>query len=179
MKDNKNVSTGITYGIIIGLVYVIMLFFRWSIATNIIRFGLYTFLGYVIILGLLTFEALQRRKMDSGFIELKSLFQTLFISVLIFEFFYSLYTYIHLTYIDPGVGDRMRQGMQEMFDKVGDKMSDDDKEKALEKIGNIKRATEIPQMIKGYLSSVAITGIFALIISAIVKKKKPVFEEIS
>lgn len=179
MKDNKNVSTSITYGVIIGLIYVLMLFFRWSIATNLIKFGLYTFLGYLVILGLLFYEAFQRRKMSNGFIDLKNLFQTLFISVLIFELFYAIYTYIHLTYIDPGVGDRMREGMQEMFDKVGDKMSDADKEKALERMGDIKRATELPQMIKSYLSSVCITGIFALIISAIVKKKKPVFEEIS
>ena len=179
MKDNKNITTGITYGIIIGLIYVLMLFFRWSIATNLIKFGLYTFLGYLVILGLLFFEAFQRRKMDEGFINLKSLFQTLFISVLIFELLYSLYTYIHLTYVDPTVGDRMREGMQEMFDKVGDKMSDADKEKALERMGDIKKATELPQMIKGYLSSVAVSGIFALIISAIVKKKKPVFEEVN
>jgi hypothetical protein len=140
---------------------------------------LYTFLGYLIILGLLCYEAVQRRKLNDGFIDLKSLFQTLFISVLIFELFYSIYTFIHLTYIDPTVGDRMREGMQEMFDKVGDQMSDADKEKAMERMGNIKKATELPQMIKTYLSSVAISGIFSLIISAIVKKKKPVFEEVN
>jgi hypothetical protein len=174
---NKNVSTGITYGVIIGLIYVLILFWRWSIATNLIKFGLYTFLGFLVILGLLVYEAVQRRKMNGGFIDLKDLFQTLFISILILEFFYSLYTYIHLTYIDPSVADRMKEGMQEMFDKVGDKMSDADKEKALERMGDIKRATQLPQMIKSYLSSVAITGIFGLIISAIVKKKKPIFQE--
>ncbi|MCW3115839.1 MAG: hypothetical protein JWR18_4235 [Segetibacter sp.] len=179
MKENKNISTGVTYGVIIGLIYVLMLFFRWSVATNLIKFGLYTFLGYIIILGLLFFEAYQRRKVSDGFIDFKSLFQTLFISVLIFELLYSIYTYIHLTYVDPTVGDRMRAGMEEMFDKVGDKMSDADKEKALERMGDIKKATELPQMIKSYLSSVAISGIFALIISAIVKKKKPVFEEVN
>lgn len=179
MKENKNISTGVTYGVIIGLLYVLMLFFRWSIATNLIKFGLYTFLGYLVILGLLFYEAYQRRKMNDGFISLKDLFQTLFISVLIFELLYSIYTFIHLTYVDPTVGDRMRAGMEEMFDKMGDKMSDADKEKALERMGDIKKATELPQMIKSYLSSVAISGIFALIISAIVKKKKPVFEEVN
>ncbi|GEO10044.1 DUF4199 domain-containing protein [Segetibacter aerophilus] len=179
MKDNKNISTGVTYGVIIGLIYVLILFFRWSAATNLIKFGLYSFLGYLAILVLLCVEAVQRRKLDEGFINLKSLFQTLFISVLIFELFYSIYTYIHLKYIDPTVADRMREGMQEMFDKVGDQMSDEDKEKAMERMGDIKKVTELPQMIKSYLSSVAITGVFALIISAIVKKKKPVFEEVN
>lgn len=179
MKDNKNISTGIIYGVIIGLIYVLILFFRWSSANNFIKLGLYSFFGYMIILGLMVYEAAQRRKMNGGFIELKYLFQTLFISVLVFEMFYTIYTYVHLTYVDPTVADRMRDGMQEVFDKAGDNISDADKDKALEQMGNIKRVTELPQLIKSYLSSVAITGIFALIISAVMKKKKPVFEEIN
>lgn len=179
MKDNKNLSTGVTYGIIIGLVYVIILFWRWSAATNFAKFGLISLLGFIVVLSLMTFEALQRRKMNNGFIELKPLFQTLFISVLIFDFFYTLYNFIHLTYVDPNVVDRMKEGMQEMFDKMGDNMSDSKKEKALEQIKDIRKATELPQLVKSYFSSVAISGIFALIISAIVKKKKPVFEEIN
>ena len=176
---SKNVSIGITYGVIIGLIYVILLFFRWSAATDFIKLGLYTFASFLILLALLFFEAHQRRKLEGGFIDLKSLFQTLFISVIIFELFYSIYTYIHLTYIDPTIGDRMREGMQEMFDKVGDRMSDDDKEKALERMGDIKKATQLPQMIKSYLSAVALSGILSLIVAAIMKKKKPVFEEIN
>lgn len=177
MKENKNVVTGLTYGAIIGLVYVLILFWRWSTADNLIKFGLITLAGYVIILCLMLFEAYQRRKINGGYIDLKNLFQTLFISVLIFELLYSLYNYIHLSYIDPAVGDRMREGMHEMFDKAGDQMSDADKEKLLERIGDTKKATELPQILKSYFSSVAISGVFALLFSAIVKKKKPVFQE--
>jgi hypothetical protein len=177
MKDNKNTVGGLTYGVIIGLVYVLILFWRWSTANNLIKFGLINLSGYIIILCLMFFEAYQRRKVNGGYIDLKNLFQTLFISVLIFELFYSLYNYIHLTYVDPTVADRMREGMQEMFDKVGDNMREADKEKALERIGDIKKATELPQIIKSYLSSVAISGVFALFISAIMKKKRPVFVE--
>ena len=177
MKENKNISTAITYGIIIGLIYVLILFWRWNAATNLMKFGLITFAGFIIILILMFVEAYQVRKLNNGFIDLKKLFQTLFISVLIFEFFYSLYNFIHLKYVDPEVGNRMKEGFQEIFDKVGDRLSDSDKEKMLERTGDIKKATELPQIIKSYLSSVAITGVFALIISAIVKKKKPVFEE--
>jgi hypothetical protein len=73
----------------------------------------------------------------------------------------------------------MREVMQEIFDKVGDRISDDDKEKALERMVYIKKATQLPQMIKSYLSAVAISGILSLIVAAIMKKKKPVFEEIN
>lgn len=177
MKENKNIPAAITYGVIIGLVYVLILFWRWSSATNLMKFGLISLVGFLIILILMLVEAYQIRKLNNGYIDLKKLFQALFISVLIFEFFFSAYNFIHLKYIDPQIGDRMKEGFQEIFDKVGDKMSDSDKEKMLERTGDIKKATDLPQMIKSYLSSVAITGIFALIISAIVKKKKPVFEE--
>lgn len=177
MKDNRNTKTGLAYGIIIGLVYVLILFWRWTSATNLIKFGLITLVGYIIILALMFIEASQRRKINGGFIDLKNLFQTLFISVLIFEFFYSLYNFIHLKYIDPTVVDRMRAGIEEMLDKAGSSMSDTDKEKAIGRIEDIKKATDLPQVIKSYLSSIAISGVFALLISAIIKKKKPVFIE--
>ena len=164
MKDNRTAVIGLTYGVVIGLVYVLILFWRWSIATNLIRFGLITLFGYLIILCLLFFEAYQVRKLNGGYINLKKLFQTLFISVLVFELLFSLYNYIHLKYVDPGIVDRMREGMQEMFDKVGDQMRESDKEKALERIGDIKQATGLPQVMKGYFSSVAISGVFALLI---------------
>lgn len=179
MKENKNISTGVTYGLVIGLLYILMLFGLWNTATNMIKFSLYSLLSFVVILGLLFYEAYQRRKMNDGYIDLKSLFQTLFVSILIIQLLSSIYTYVHLTYIDPTVGDRMMAGVEEMMDKMGDKISDSDREKTMEKMGEIKQMTDVPQMIKSYLSSVAIMGIFALIIAAIVKKKKPVFEEIN
>lgn len=176
---NNNNRTGVTYGIIIGLIYVLILFYRWSSANSLIKFGIISIAGYLIILGLMIFEASQIRKMNGGFIELKSLFKTLFISVLIFEFLYAFYNFIHLRFIDPNVVERMKQGIIEMFDNLGDRVSDKDKEGTLEKMNDLDKATELPQMIKSYFTSVAISGVFALIISAIFKKKKPVFEEIN
>ena len=173
---NKNVSTGIAFGIIIGLVYCILLFLRWQSASNFIQFALIAFITYIIILGIMFYEAFYRRKQEEGnYITLKQLFQTLLISVLIFEFFYSAYNYIHLKFIDPGVIDRMKIAMENMLDKAGDNVTTQQKKDSLSKIEELKQATEFGKIITGYFTSVAVSGVFALIISAILKKKKPVF----
>lgn len=177
MKDNKNVLAGIKWGVIIGLLYVVILYYRWNTANNFMKFGLISFFGFAIVLAAMFIEASQVRKLNGGYIEIKLLFKTLFISVLIFEFLYALYNFIHLTYIDPNVVERMKEGMQEMMDKFGDNVKDSDREKALAKFDEMKKATELPRLIKGYLSSVAMSGVFALLVAAIMKKKKPVFAE--
>ena len=179
MEKNKNVSVGVTYGVLIGLVYVIIAYWRWSSASSMVMFGILALVGYLIILGMMFYEAYQRRKVNGGWISLKDLFQTLFISVLIFELFYLIYNYIHLSYIDPDVTERMKAGLEEMFDKAGDSVSDTDREKALSQFDKLKDATQFTEMAKSYFMSIAISGVFAFFISLIMRKKKQVFEEIN
>jgi hypothetical protein len=176
---NLNTSTGISYGIITGLVYCLLLFWRWSSASNMITFGISALVGYCVVMAIMFYEAYYRRKQEGGFVTLKNLFQTLFISVLIFELIYAIYNFIHLKYIDPEVIDRMKSGMSAMLDKAGSNMSDEDKEKALSRFEEMRKATQIGQILKSYLMSLAISGVVALLISLIMKKKRPVFQEIN
>lgn len=179
MKSNQNISTGIAFGLIIGLVYCILLFLRWQSATNFIQFGLLAIVSYIVIIVILIYEASYRRKLNGGFIETKELMQTLFISVLIFEFFYTVFNFIYLKYIDPGVIDSMKQAMQKMLNQAGDQITEEQRKQSMERFDKLGEATQIGQAIKSYFLSVAVSGIVALIISAIMKKRKPVFEEIS
>ncbi len=172
---NKNVSIGVSFGILIGLIYMILLFVRWMSAENMIRFGLLAAVNYLLVIGLLAYEAFYRRKLEGGFILLKDIFQTLFISVLIFELFYAIYNLIHLKYIDPEVIDRMKNAMREMMEKY--KVPEEDAQKSMDKFNEFDNATKFGQVIKGYLTGVAISGVCAFIISLIVRKKEPVFEE--
>lgn len=179
MKSNQNVSVGISFGIMIGLVYAILLFFRWQSASNFIQFGILALVSYLIIIGFLFYEASYRKKLNGGYIEMKELMQTLFISVLIFEFFYSLFNFVYLKYVDPGVIDQMKLAMQQMLDKAGDQVSDQQRKDSMARFDKFKDATEIIEVIKSYFISIAVSGIIALIISAIMKKRKPIFQEIS
>lgn len=175
---SQNVSTGATYGVLIGLVYVLFLFWRWSSAENMIMFSIIAGLAYVVVLGMMFYEAFVRRKQNGGYIDLKNLFQTLFISVIIFEVIYAIYNFIHLKYIDPDVVANMKAGVESMLDKAGE-MSDEDREKALKGFDEMDKATELGSVVKSFLISIAISGVFALIISLIMRRKKPVFEEVN
>ena len=176
---NKNVSIGISYGLIIGLISILFLFWRWSSAENIIQFGLIAVVAYVVVLGCMFYEAYARRKDNGGFIDLKNLFQTLFVSVLVFEIIYALYNYIHLKYIDPEVISRMKLGMEEMLEKAGENVSDADREKTMAQMDQMDEATSFTSIIKSFLISISISGVFALLISIIMRKRKPIFEEIN
>lgn len=173
---NKNVSTGLIFGVIIGLVYCILLYWRWSSASNMIAFGAISLASYLIILGLMFYEAYYRRKENEGYITLKHLFQTLFISVLVFELFYLAYNFIHLKYIDPNVIERMKLGMREMLDQAGDQISEADKEKQIAALDKLNEATQISKVVLSYFTNIAISGVFALLISLIMRKRKPEFE---
>ncbi len=173
MEKNKNISIGATYGVLIGLLYGIVLFARWTFSSNFIVFGSIAFFGYILVLGFLFFEAYQRRKLEPRrVIDLKNLFQTLFISVLIFELIYGIYNYLHLTVIDPDVVNRMKAGMEQMFDKMPEgQISAKQREDSLKQFDEMKKATEIGQIVKSFLISISISGFFAFVIALIMRKK--------
>lgn len=174
MEKNKNLQIGLTYGLIIGLIYCILVFIRWSLSGNLILFGIMSFISYLVILAIMFVEAFQRRKLENGFIDLKNLFQTLFISVLVFELFFALYNFIHLKYIDPNVVDKMKEGMNTMLDKMSNgQITDSQREESLKRFDEMKKATEFVQVAKSYLISIAISGFFAFIIALIMRKKNP------
>lgn len=174
MEKNKNLQTGLSYGILIGVIYCLIAFTRWSMTSNLILFGVIAFVGYLIILGLMFWEAFQRRKMEpKGVIDLKNLFQTLFVSVLIFELIYAIYNFLHLKYIDPNIIEKMKDGMTAMMDKMGAQMTDTQREESLSRFDEMKKSTEPLQLLKSYLISIAISGFFAFIISLTMRKKNP------
>lgn len=179
MEKSKNINTGITFGIIIGLLYCILLFLRWQNAENLIRFGILAFVNYLLVLGIMFYEANYRRKQEEGnFISVKNLFQTLFISVLIFELVYGIFNFVYLKYIDPEVITRMKNAVVQLMENAGN-VSEKDKSDAISRFDDMKKSTEFLPALRSYAISIAISGVFALIIAAIMKKNKPVFQELS
>jgi len=173
MNRQLNINTGLTYGLLIGMVYCILLYIRWDNASNLIMYGLLAMVNYMIVLGILFFEAYQRRKASGGFIDLKNLFQTLFVTVLIFEFIFALYNFIHLKYIDPNVIDRMKAGILQMLDQAGANVTEQQREDSLKGLKEMEKALEIGQIIKSYFISIAISGFFAFLVALIMRKKNP------
>ena len=172
-------QNGIRWGWIIGIIYCVMVFLRFSVgADNAAIFGLLTVVGYIIVLILLFFCGTSLRKKNGGFVEMKEAFKTMFIAVLIFELLFSIFSLVYLKYIDPGFFDKFRLSSEKLLDMA--KQSPDETNKMLKTIDDWATQTKnlnAFDFLKTYLSNVAITGLFALIYSLIIKKKPPVFQQ--
>lgn len=173
MNKELNTQTGISFGVLIGMVYAILLYIRWGYADNFILYGTMAFVSFLVVLGLMFWEAFQRRKASGGYVDLKNLFQTLFISVLLFELFYAAYNFIHLKYIDPTVIERMKAGMLRMLDNAGTQISEQQREDSLKRFNEMEKALQWGQVVKSYFISVAISGFFAFIVALIMRRSNP------
>ncbi len=175
MQQESHTSHAVKWGIIIGFVYAVMLWLRYSMgADNPIMLGLWTMVGYIIVLVLMLVSGFKLRKNNGGFIEFREIFKYLFITVLIFELFYAAFNYIYLTYIDPEFFTKVKAATETMLLNANE--SQDKIDEMLEKMDTDAAANmNLVSVLKSYLVSIAISGIFALIFSLIIKKKKDPF----
>ena len=177
MQQETPASHAIKWGIIIGLVYCVLLWLLYSLGSeNMIMLGVWSFVGFIIVMILLFMSATQLRKKMGGFIGFKELFKYLFITVLIYEAFYAIFSFIYVNYVDPEFFNKIKVAMEELLVKANE--SQDKIDEQMEKFDRDASSNKsMLGVLKSYLISVAISGTCALIISAIVKKKKDVFME--
>jgi ABC-type transport system involved in cytochrome c biogenesis permease subunit len=140
--------------------------------SNPIVLSLWSFVGYLIVLILLLVSGFRLRKMVGGFIELKDVFKVLFCSVLIYELFYAVFNFVYLKYINPNFFIHLKEATEAFLIKSGqpqDKI--DEMMKGMDKAS--VQDMHIGDLLKSYLFSISVSGIFALIFSLIIRKKDP------
>jgi len=175
MQQENSGSHGLKWGVIIGVVYCILLFLRFNMgANNAGIFGMLTFVGFLAVIILLFVSGINYRKKNGGYVEMKEAFKAMFIAVLVFELFYSVFTIVYLKYIDPQFFDKFRVSTESLLQMA--KQSQSDTDKILEGIDQWAaqaKTLNAFDFLKTYLYNVAITGLFALIFAFIIKKKQP------
>src|SRR5690606_24710071 len=93
---------GIKLGLLTGVVYVVLLLIRYLfLASDPRLFSGSIMLSYLIILACFAFAGIARRKALGGYAEIREIFGTIFIVILIAEVFYLVFNYIYLNYINP------------------------------------------------------------------------------
>jgi amino acid transporter len=172
-------SHGLKWGLIISVVYAILLFLRFYFgASSFLAFFGLTFVGYAVVL-ILTFICGYRLRRDNGgWIEMKEVFKSMFIAVLVYEFVYMLFTFVYLKYVDPTFFDKLRASTEDILQAV--KQPQSDTNKILNNIDLMKDQAKNMgtfDFIRSYLTYVGITGLFALLFSFILKRKPPVLRE--
>ena len=175
MQQETPVAHSVKWGIIIGLVYCVLLWLRYNMGSeNMIMLGLMSIIGFIIVLVLLFISGIQLRKKQGGFIAFRDVFKYLFITVLIYEAFYAIFNFIYIKYIDPEFYTKLKLAMEELLVKANE--SQDKIDEMMEKWDRDAEAgSSMIGVLKSYLISVAISGTCALIIAAIIKKKKDPF----
>lgn len=177
MQKESNVLHGVKWGIGIGVLYCLIIYLRYHLgATNPILFGLITIVGFIAVLVLLLISGFQRRKASGGYIELRDIFQSLFVAVLIFELFYAIFNYVYLKAIDPDFFQRLKESTEKMMETQG--VNDEKIEKQLKNLDvDSARKMQASSVILNYLMNIAVMGVFALVFSLIIKRRRPPFED--
>ncbi len=175
MKKGSAQTIGLRFGIMTGIIYAILLFFRYRFfATNPLAFGLFAVVSYIIILLMYLVAGIARRKELGGFGEYKEIFTSIFIAILITEAAYILFNFIYLRFVDPAFWDHFRSNAMAYLQTKG--LTDEEIEQQMKGFKDMDKQTKTWALIKGYGFSVIIDCIFGFIIAAILRRKKPIDE---
>jgi hypothetical protein len=173
MNKASKYNLGIRFGLLTGVIYVILLYVRYHFAaSNPILIGVFAILSYMVILLLLLFTGIARKKELGGSGEMKEIFQSIFIAILITELFYIFFNLIYFKFIDPAFWENFRVTSLSIMEKAGlTKEEIDEKMKGFKDVG---QETKPMGLIKGYGTAVVVDSIFGLIFAALLRKKRPV-----
>jgi hypothetical protein len=177
MQENKIGSHGVKWGLIIGVIYCFLVFLRFSTGENSpLMFGLWTFVGYIIVMALLLVSGFNLRKKMGGYLETKEVFKSLFYSVLIFELMFSVSQFIYLKYINPDFYYHMRDATEALLVKSKQPQADIDKILNSIDVDGPKKMN-LFDLLKSYLFWVALTGAIAFLFALIIKKKRNTIQQ--
>ena len=174
MKTNSGFALGLKGGIIIGIVYAILLWIKYTFLGHH-PFGFWAsgFVSYAIIIACMVVLGMHRKHNLGGFAEIKDIFQPLFIAIILIELAYLLFTFYYLNYLNPD----FFEGYKKALAGFGESRNVDAK-KVAEQISLIaeqqKSSHDFWLMFKGiFLRWVIVDSVFAMMIAFFLRKKKP------
>lgn len=178
-QSNVPISLSIKWGIIIAIINILLYTTLNKFLMNSENMTLYyVAIGstFVLTIVLLSFLARQQRSALGGFISFKQCFRTLFIAILIICVTSFLYQQIYLKFIDPSFLDRMKEATLAFTEKMGAGQEQlDDVAEKMDK--QIAESNSVSRQLLSVVWAVVFYSIIGFVISAIVRKNKPLFIE--
>ena len=175
MESNK-FAVAIKNGVIAGLVYVLSLTLLYMFGYhNPLLFSVYKLAIYLIVIGIFSWAGFERKKELGGYADFKTIFQTVLICIVITEIIYALYNYIYLNYIEPEFLNKFKQALMNYLSGKG--LTQDQIDTQMEKMDSRMGEPNLKNTFIGIGIWIVIDSIFGLIISSILKKEKPIFDE--
>jgi hypothetical protein len=175
MEKTKS-KTALTYGIIGGIAVIV-----FTLLLYIGGLELYTSpLAYVAIaipIVVAVLGGVKEKKLQGGYLSFKQALATVFLILVIISLLSTLFSHLLLNVIDIPFREALMQDQQIRMEKFLTKMGapQESIDKALDDINNPANYT-IGKIFLGFLMYCIIWFIVSLIIAAIIKKKRPEFE---
>jgi len=178
MDKESKYYIGLRFGLLTGLIYAVLLYIRYRyLASNPIQFSLFAVVTYVIILIMYLLAGIARRRQLGGIGEMKDIFQSIFIVILITEFAYIIFNLIYLKLVDPLFWENLKTTSQIYYQKQ--KWSHEQMEQAMKGFKDVDQQTKPMGLIKGYGYSVIVDSLFGFIIASVVRRKRQVNAKLS
>jgi hypothetical protein len=165
-------KNGINFGIITGLISIVITTLIYVTDINLFLSGWVTFCKILILTGIAAALLIKTKKELKDVFPFKEAFTTYFISAAIGILMATIFEIILFNYIDPSLKDTLKEMSIkftiELLQKFGTKTADINK--AVADIQNSDQFS-IGQLIKGLFSYYVIAAIYGLILAAIFKSK--------
>lgn len=172
---NRTSNTGLAYGLIAGLAICLITLVQYlgGLKTYMSPIG---FLTYILLVVIAVIAAQKQKKMNGGYLSFGEALKVTFSVIASALLLQTLFTYVLFNFIDPSFKLALVQASmnasEEFMRKMGasESMIDEAMERARE-----TDSMSLPSMLLGYAIWCIVWFVICLIISAIVKKNKPVF----
>jgi Protein of unknown function (DUF4199) len=176
MQPISKYRIGIRFGLITGLLYMVLLFIRNRFfAQNPDHYVYATFVIYFLVLVCLLFAGISRKAELNGYATMQEIFQSIFITILITELCYVLFNLVYLKFVNPGFPDTFKNDALIYFQSQH--RSQQEINAGMESVQALMENVKPGGLLKGFGTSVVIDSIFGFIFAAIFRRKKPIPKE--
>lgn len=163
--------TGIIYGVVGALLYVILLYVRYThFATGPGPFGGFAAVSFGLMLIFFFVAAWARKKELGDYAPFKEIFQSVLLTILITELGYSIFNLVYLHYINPLFFSHFKENMRVLLTNAG--LEKDKIELQLSTFDNLGKQYSIANIAKGFGMWILIDCIFGVIYASALKKTK-------
>jgi hypothetical protein len=172
MTPATKYSLGLRYGFITGLLYFILLFCRYKLfSSNPRYFVLSAVVSYFIILMMYLSTAVARKKELGGYADLKEMFTSVFIVILLTELVYIIFNLLYFEVVDPSFWKNFQTSTLIQLEKI--QTPKEQIEQQMKNFQDMEKQSSPGNLIKGYGISVVIDSVFGLIFAITLRKQKP------
>ncbi len=181
MESNPTIkkNIGMTYGLVAGLIIIVIVLIQYIGGLKMYMNPILGSISYLILITIAVLAALKLRKQQEGFLEFGEALKVTFTVFALALFMQTVFTYILFNFIDISFKDTLivesMNKNEQWLRKIG--TPDDQIEKAMD-MQRGRDPFSVNLVLLGYGTTCIIAFIFCLLISLVVRKKKPAFNNI-